>query len=269
MSDDELRAECAPGTMEALLDRAGCGASLIGACILTALLVFAARRLSGLGYPALVLAAIVALPALAMSAFFFLNRISGARRRPFRDELGYRYGTAPREAYVQEAHSLFAGEDPPDVVFLLSASALPSGDHRWVRVVVRKTPIRHGTVEVRDTEHAENGIESARVLKAEGELPDGSVQTLLALLEGPGAGALSDLPPEVMDGLPCTVTVIERDHGRERVGRCNLAGVSGRDEGRPSVAFSKALLAAAKHVTRERLSWGACSAFGEITFGDV
>jgi hypothetical protein len=269
MSDDDLRRECIPLRVESVWDRSGCSAAVSTVIVLAFLVAAGARNLTGASWPSISLGAIPAAFFGALGMYLGVSHLINRRRQPYRDELAYRYGSAPGKVYVKEALSLLVAGDPPDAVLLLSIWALPYGGHRWIRIVLRKAGSPNGVVEVKEVGFCREGIERARLSQAEGQLPGAPAARILELLQVPGTEALTNLMPDVKDGLRCELTVIEGKRSSPRVASCNLAGLSEEDTKHPTVVFCRAVLEASRHLAGHDMVWGACSAVGEVKIGGV
>jgi len=262
MSDDELREACAPRGWETSLERIGCSLPLIVSIIAAVGVVLLPRKV---GPAALVMGGVTFWMVL-IGLFSLFRHVAGHRRRPFRVELCCRYGMSPPSQYIEEDRIAFKGDSALACSLLLSATALPHGGHRWVRVHIWRTPTPRARVEVRAVRWTKDtyNIEDAELVRSEAELPEELRTEILALLEAPGAAALSVLESHVRDGMPCTMTVMERASDRVHTGSGNLAGLSEDARNHPTARFADAMLRAGTVVPVPQLLTGWCDATGNI-----
>jgi hypothetical protein len=262
MSDDELRRSSAPRPSETRLERVGCGASSLISIAAAVGVVRLTRPI--VGDFALMLGA-VGFVAAVVGLVSLIFHLSGARRRPFRAELDRRHGWAPHATYLDEERRTFPADRAPAYTLILSATALPSGGHRWVRVHLWCTPARPARVEVRAVRWLRgSGSMEDEFIRGEADLPEPSQSELLALLESPGPAALATLSSGMRDGLPCKLTVLDRATDRVHEGSCNLAGLSDAARDHASVQLVTAMLRAGTAVPVPELVTGWCDSAGNI-----
>jgi hypothetical protein len=267
MSDGELQEACAPHFGETRLENIGCSLPMTVSIIAAAGVVLLTRKVGPL---ALVMGGVTFWMVL-IGLVSLSWHLPGRRRRPFRAELSYRYGTSPPSRYIEEDQIVFKGDSALAYSLLLSAAALPHGGHRWVRVHIWGMPTPRARVEVRVVRwrRGTHNIEDAELVRSEADLPEELRAEILALLDAPGPAALTVLENSVRDGMPCTVTVMARatDGVRMHTGSSNLAGLNKDARNHPTARFAHAMLRAGKVVSVPESFTGWCDATGNIGIG--
>ena len=268
MSNDELRALCAPHAWERQLERRGCLLPLIASVAGTTAFVWLGAHPLKLSAVQIVIAGLVLFGVLGLGSVLFQSHVAGLRRAPFRAELRRRYGMSSPTSYADEERVAIARTDGPAWSVLLSAAALPNGGHRWIRVRIWNAPTPTARLEVRSVQWPQGSceIEHAGLYRAEGELAEPSRVAILAFIED-HLSSLATVESLVRDGLPCTLTIVGRDGSR--VVSCNLAGVTSAQASHPTIRFADMMLAAGKQVASPELLTGWCDATGSIGIGPI
>ena len=114
---------------------------------------------------------------LILAAVFWAHDLLGRPKRPFRDELSYRCGTAPLSRYVEAAQAALDRHEA-DWVLLFTMAALPHGDRRWLQLELREGPPPSGEAELRISHP-----EQATFVRADKELTVDIAQELWTLLK--------------------------------------------------------------------------------------
>lgn len=264
MSDDELRAICAPRRWETRLEQIGAPVALVIAIRAVVGVVRSLRP--GTEVVGLVVAGGVTFFVTLVAAVTGFLSLAGLRRRPFRAELARRYGRAAHATYLEEDRAAFPADRAPAYTLLVSAAALPHGGHHWVRVHLWNAPEPRSHVEVRVVRWTDRSfdIETAELIRGEAELGETTRSELVALVTAPGAATLGEVGTFVRDGMPCTVTVLDRAADRVEKGSCNLAGVPDEAHDHPSVRLAQAVLRAGSAVPVPELLTGWCDPYGNI-----
>jgi hypothetical protein len=251
MSDDDLRAICAPRRWETRLEQIG---SLVAPVIAILAVVGVVRSLRpGTEVVGLVVAGgFTFIVTLIAAATGFLS-LAGLRRRRFRAELDRRYGRAAHATYLDEDRAAFPADRAPAYTLLVSARALPHGGHHWVRVHLWNAPEPRGHVEVRVVRWTDGSpdIGTAELIRGEAELGETTRSELVALVTALGAATFGEVGTFVKDGMPCTVTVLDWAADRVEEGSCNLAGVPDAARNHPTVRLAQAMLHAGSAVAHK------------------
>lgn len=265
MSDDELRAACAPRPWELHLERLGCLLSLVVSACSAGAGAWLCSRIPGAGTAQVVGGGTVLFCFVSVASLLHVGRAAGRRRAPFRAELRFRYGMSPAARYLDEERAV-QGEGSPTWSLLLTAAALPHGGHRWVRIRAWRTPAPRARLEVRTVSWTDGSdeIEHAQVVRREAELPEQAWARIVKLLEDPGLGSLTTVESRVVDGLPCTMAVVDRESGRVHSASCNLAGLPDDRRDHPTVRLAQAILDAGARASGLPLLVGWCGATGDI-----
>ena len=248
MSDDDLRAICAPRRWETRLEQIG---SFVAPVIAILAVVGVVRSLRpGTEVVGLVVAGGFTFIVTLIAAATGFLALAGLRRRRFRVELDRRYGRAAHATYLEEDRAAFPADRAPAYTLLVSARALPHGGHHWVRVHLWNAPEPRGHVEVRVVRWTDGSpdIGTAELIRGEAELGETTRSELLTLVTALGAATFGEVGTSVRDGMPCTVTVLDRAADRVEEGSCNLAGVPDAARNHPSVQLAQAVLRAGSAV---------------------
>ena len=216
VSDGELAQICAPTPLENMLQAGGC----LGSFVLLVLLFVS--PLADLFLPTIIGTALVA------AAWFALVHAAGRSRRTYREELAWRRGWAPFGEYVEEARKALDWSGA-DWIILFARAGLPHGDYQWLRLTVTEGPPArvHASLRISRSDMPDR--------RADGNLPDGALQDLLGMLQGPELPALADVPTAVRDGAPCRVAILRREPEGVAQGSCNLGGLTDEDRLVPTV----------------------------------
>jgi hypothetical protein len=269
MSDDELRAVCAPRRWETRLEQI---APLVALVIAIRAVVGVVRFLR----PDTELVGLI----VAGGCTFFVTLIAaglgclwlvGLRRIRVLGELGRRYGRAAHATYLAEDRAAFPADRAPAYTLLVSARALPHGGHHWVRVRLWSTPEPRGRVEVRGVRWTSSSFDlgTAELTRGEAELDETTRAELVALVTAPGAASLGEVATFVRDGAPCTLTVLDRAANRIAQGTCNLAGVPDAARDHPTVRLAEAVMDAGSAVPAPALVTGWCDEYGNIGLAEA
>ena len=217
LSDGELARICAATRLENALGVTGC----LG--ILAMLLVVYPLALAGLFKPAFIGFA------LAIASVFWALHLAGRPRRVYREELAWRRGTAPFSRYMEEAQMELA-RSGADWIILFTLRSLPHGGFRWLRLTLTEGPPAQAHARLRISKQE---LPDRRV---DGNIPDGALQELLAMLKELDLPALTDIFPGVKDGAPCRIAILRREPETVAMGSCNLGGLTDDQRRLPTVA---------------------------------
>jgi hypothetical protein len=157
--------------------------------------------------------------ALAIASVFWAFHLAGLPKRAYREELAWRRGTAPFSRYVEEAQTEFA-RSGADWIILFTLRSLPNGGFRWLRLTLTEGPPAqaHARLRISKQELPDRLID--------GNLPEGALQELLAMLKELDLPALTDVFPEVKDGAACRIAILRREPETVALGSCNFGGLT-------------------------------------------
>jgi len=216
LSDGELVRICAATPRENRLEQAGCLGSL------AALMILFPLELAGLFKPALIGFA------LAIASALWALHLAGRPRRVYREELAWRRGTAPFSRYLEEAQMELV-QTGADWIILFCRRGLPHSGIWWLRITLTEGPPARAQANLRVSKQE---LPDRRV---DGNLPEGPLQELLAMLKELDLPALTDIPPGVKDGSPCRIAVLRREPETVALGSCNLGGLTDDQRRLPTV----------------------------------
>jgi len=216
--------------------------ALGGTAALLVALGWVALRVLGMAIPAPWLLFGVLIVPFSGLVFLVVTQLGGRRRLRYQEELGYRYGAGHVTAYLDETRQIVERSGAPDMVLLMTATWLPRGGQRWIRVQLWTAPEVRSEVEVRETKHEGEGIANASVYRSVREGDAEATRALVALIERAAPSRLTRIWTRVRDGLPCTVVVMDRGTGNEYLGACNLVGLSNEEEACAAAKYARAVL---------------------------
>ncbi len=193
-----------------------------------------------------------------------LGRIARRRSAPHYTELVRRLGQAPFDVYLAEAQEKLRSDTELQRVLLFQGGDLPRGDVYWIRIRVPKTSDVRATVDATIGPSlwrrgaapgvlGEFDIISAHVSEAQ----QTNLSSLLAM-----NGTLQTLPPQVIDGFPCRVAVV--DHEGVMTGDANLAGLPAEARTQLTVRLMNGLLEVVRPLARREAIIGWCDATGNV-----
>ena len=231
LSDEELAQICAHSRSEDNLLLGGC----LGSIALVLLLVVDVLFVGTAIWPYFLGLMLI------LAAVFWAHDPLGRPKRPFRDELSYRCGTAPFSRYVEEAQAALDRHEA-DWVLLFTMAALPHGDRRWLQLELREGPPPSGEAELRISHP-----EQATFVRADKELTVDIAQELWTLLKDLDAAKLTDIPVFVKDGAPCRLAALRREPRLVVSASCNIAGPPAEHPQHPTAIFCFKLAGIAHH----------------------
>jgi len=192
-----------------------------------------------------------------------------ARVQPYLDELTDRHLLAPAQVYMDRATAAMSQADPPDYVLLLTGRGLPHGPGRGIRVVLRVSPEPRATLEVGTAKLDPSSHREMYATYDSASLDDDGAVRLVELLDTVDPATLADVPPDVIDGFPCRVTVLRREPRLETSAECNLSGASAASQATTVHQYASLLCDLAAEVTDRKVNIGACTNDGTIILGDL
>lgn len=227
MSDDELWEFC-----RAESERASRHA--YGGCVVTLGIVIGAFVAAMYALPELLPESVFIGPfiALGLALIVYFTLLSRLAR--------YRHPDAFREWKKRETRKLFGDEpvgpkaaaklfdaaEPPDWILLFSGSGLPRGKTVWTNVCLKATP-PSGRLASGSSPHIDFFAEENPLMKisnGSGVLGQADAEAVLALLTSANPRELKSVAPNVVDGFPCSVTILRREPRLTHMLTANLAG---------------------------------------------
>ena len=164
---------------------------------------------------------------LGIPAVFWTLHLVGLPTRAYREELAWRRGTFSR--YVEEAQTEIV-RSGADWIILFTLRSLPHGGFRWLRLTLTEGPPAQAHARLRISKQE---LPDRRV---DGNLPEGFLQELLAMLKEQDLPALTDIFAGVKDGAPCRIAILRREPETVALGSCNLGGLTDDQRRLPTVA---------------------------------
>jgi hypothetical protein len=205
LSNEELAGLCTTSAVETASGTLGCLASIV--VILVLLLgprAFGRAVLPGV--------------ALLAGTLLFVHFVVRRWKRRYRKELNYRRGMAPLPQYIAEAEAVLR-QHAADWVLLFSVSYLPHGGFRWLRMALHEGPPPSAHANLRTSASGRPVFECT-----DRDVPEDIVREVLSVLKALDLDALTDVPPRVIDGAPCRLTVLRRAPWLVTSASCNLGG---------------------------------------------
>jgi hypothetical protein len=227
LSDDELWQFC-----RAESERASRHA--YGGCVVTLGIVIAAFVAAMYALPDLLPESVFIGPFIALGLalvvyFSLLSRLARYRHPDAFQEWKKRetrklFGDEP--AGPRAAARLFDAPEPPDWILLFTGAGLPHGKTVWTNVYLKAAP-PSGTLAAGSAPHVdffakENPL--AEISNTRGVLGQADAEAVLALLTPASLTELKSMPPNVVDGFPCSVTILRREPRLTHMVTANLAG---------------------------------------------
>ena len=216
LSDGELARICAATPRENALGVTGCLGSLAMLLVVYPLAIAGFFKSVFVGF------------VLGIPAVFWTLHLVGLPKRAYREELAWRRGTAPFSRYMEEAQIEIV-RSGADWIILFTLRSLPHGGFRWLRLTLTEGPPAQAHARLRISKQE---LPDRRV---DGNLPEGPLQELLAMLKELDLPALTDIFPGVKDGAPCRIAVLRREPETVALGSCNLGGLTDDQRRLPTV----------------------------------
>ena len=273
ISDEELAVRCKRNWLEEWLHGSGCVIGLVFGFVAAATVItLSFFGVMSWGWYFSTCLAFVAFFAIPFLTYGFLNWLARFRCRHLLRELEHRYGCRPLAEYVKETCQFIC---PGEIVFILTGSTLPRGQHWWVSV--RITGEQSGTVEARfgpvlyDDRFSDFGSghnPKDRFKIAKGNLAP-EVARRLSALAGSIQKTKTDLPSTVIDGFPIACAVVFGGTKQTKFVSCNLAGIPDSPNEESYVLLVKEAFFAGRVLIDSPSGFGSCSSTGEIQIGNV
>jgi hypothetical protein len=202
--DEELVQISAYTRVEEAVFAAGCVGGIVVLLLLLAVFI-----LGGAAQPFFLG---VLLPLVMM---FSAHHLLGRFKQPYREELAYRCGRSAFSHYVEEAQAALS-QLQADWIVLFTTTGLPHGNHRWLRIELRRGTQPSARAELRVSRS------SSEFSRTEADIPHDVIAALLSTLQGLDLNAMTDLPSLVRDGAPSNVAILHREPRDVAIASCNL-----------------------------------------------